>query len=512
VGAQLAQLCRAYVEAKQRQHLLDYDDLLLYWQLLMEEEALARDVGRRFDHVLVDEYQDTNSLQARILHALKPDGRGLCVVGDDAQSIYSFRAATVDNILNFPASFEPPASRVTLERNYRSTQPILDAANALLAQAGEGYRKSLRARSPAGQAPRYVMVGDDRAQADYVATRVLAQREDGIPLRRQAVLMRKSSDSDLLEVELTRRDIPYVKYGGLKFLEAAHIKDCLSLLRFADNPGHRLAGFRCLQLLPGIGPAVAARCLDHLQACAGTINALADAPVPAAGAGDEWRALVALLAELAAAPAWPGQMTRVRAWYEPQLERLHGNAQVRAGDLAQLEALATQHGSRESFLTELTLDPPQASGDECDRPHLDEDYLVLSTVHSAKGQEWDAVYTLSVVDGTFPNEFAADDPARLEEERRLLYVAMTRARRHLELLAPLKFYVTQQRRYGEQHVYGARSRFMTEPVLACFEQVAWPARGSGAGESPGENPGVRDAAACLPVVDAAARLRAMWKD
>jgi DNA helicase-2/ATP-dependent DNA helicase PcrA len=497
---ELNRLFRAYVEAKQSQQLLDYDDLLLYWHLLMQEPALAREIGSRFDHVLVDEYQDTNALQAGILHALKPDGAGLCVVGDDAQSIYSFRAATVENILSFPRRFEPPAAVVTLDRNYRSVQPILDAANALMREASHRYEKHLRSGLVSAQKPRYVMVEDDRAQAQYVVERILARREEGTLLRHQAVLMRKSHDSDVLEIELMRHDIPFVKYGGLKFLEAAHVKDLLALLRFVDNPRNRLAGFRTLQLLPGVGPATAERCLAHLAAHGGALAALRTAAVPAAAQAD-WPDLLALLLALASAREWAGQVTRVRHWYEPHLERLHGNAHVRAGDLTQLEALATQHGNRESFLTELTLDPPQAAGDEAGPPRRDEDYLVLSTVHSAKGQEWDSVYTLNVVDGTFPNEFATESPAQIEEERRLLYVAMTRAKRNLELIAPLRFYVTQQRRFGERHVYGARSRFLTDAVLATLEQTAWPQSPEGA---------VRTERSQAVRIDAGARMRAMW--
>ncbi|MBS0394789.1 MAG: ATP-dependent helicase, partial [Proteobacteria bacterium] len=272
--ADLNRLFRAYVERKQAQAVLDYDDLLLYWHALVGEPALAAQVGALFDHVLVDEYQDTNRLQAEILRALKPDGAGLAVVGDDAQSIYSFRAATVDNILDFPGQFTPPARVVALTENYRSTQPILDAANALIGEARRQHRKELHARRGGGARPQLVTVADDRGQADYVVGEVLRAREAGVVLRRQAVLFRSSHHSDFLEVELTRRNIPYVKYGGLKFLEAAHVKDLLAVLRFADNPRNRIAGFRVLQLLPGMGPANSDRCLAAL-AGGGALAALA---------------------------------------------------------------------------------------------------------------------------------------------------------------------------------------------------------------------------------------------
>ncbi len=499
---ELTGLFRAYVQAKQAQQLLDYDDLLLYWHLLTREPAVARELGARFEHVLVDEYQDTNTLQAEILLAMKPDGRGLTVVGDDAQSIYSFRAATVDNILGFPERFPAPAEVITLDHNYRSLQPILDAANVLMADSDRGYRKALRSGRASSQKPWYVTVEDERQQGLYVVEQVLAAREQGTPLKRQAVLMRSAHHSDGLEVELTRRNIPYVKYGGLKFLEAAHVKDVLALLRWIDNPRNRLAGFRSLQLLPGIGPAIADRALTALEDAAFALTALREQRVPAAAESD-WQALVELVCSLRASGDWAGQMTRLRQWYEPHLERLYESAHVRRGDLEQLELLAAQSPSRERFVTELTLDPPQATGDEAGPPLKDEDYLILSTVHSAKGQEWDSVYLLNVNDGSFPNEFAAGSPARVEEERRLLYVAITRAKQDLHLIAPLRFYVTQQQRWGDRHVYGGRSRFLTASVLEAFEPRAWPAEL----ETPMTVPAAGHAR-----IDAGARLLDMWKD
>jgi len=497
----LVGLFRAYVEEKLAQQALDYDDLLLYWQLMMRDDALGAEIGTRFDHVLVDEYQDTNALQAEILLRLKPDGAGVTVVGDDAQAIYSFRGATVDNILEFPERFSPPAHVVVLEENYRSTQPVLDAANALMAEGSRQFRKFLRGVRGGGARPRFVTVQDDQAQAGYVIERVLDCRERGIELRRQAVLFRNADHSDVLELELMRHNIPYVKYGGLKFLEAAHVKDLLSVLRWADNPRNRIAAFRVLQLLPGMGPANAQRACDAFEAAGYRWSALVEYSVPAA-TREHWPAFAALMADLeASASAWEGQVTRVRAWYEPQLERLYEAAQVRRGDLEQLERLAAQYPTRESFVTDLTLDPPQASGDLAGDPLLDEDYLILSTVHSAKGQEWEAVHVLNVTDGSFPSEFATGRPELLEEERRLLYVAMTRAKQELHLIAPVRFYVTQQSRTGDRYVHGARSRFLSEPVLGRFERTAWPATASAE---------VAVAAAGGARVDVAAELRKLW--
>jgi DNA helicase II / ATP-dependent DNA helicase PcrA len=499
--ADLTRLYRGYVERKQAHQVLDYDDLLLYWHGLVSEPALAKHVGSHFDQILVDEYQDTNRLQAEILHALSPDGAGLTVVGDDAQSIYSFRAATVANILEFPQQFTPAARVVALEQNYRSTQPILDASNAVIGEGTRQYRKELRATRGGGAKPRLVTVEDDRAQADYVVDRVLAAREAGVALRRQAVLFRSSHHSDFLEIELTRRNIPFVKYGGLKFLEAAHVKDLLAVLRWAENPKNRIAAFRVLQMLPGMGPANGHRCLDELERAHFAWAALQHFRAPAA-CSDDWPKLVALLAGLAAPDArWPGQVEQVRDWYRPYLERNYDAAGVRAGDLDQLVQISGGYPSRERFLSELTLDPPSATGDLSGPPLLDEDYLVLSTIHSAKGQEWHQVFLLNVNDGNFPSEFAAGNPELLEEERRLLYVAMTRAREDLHLVTPLRYYVTQQSRLGDAHVYGARSRFLTERVLGALEHTFWPS-GTRAGGDALAPAGIR--------VDVGARLKGLW--
>ena len=497
--AELKTLFGRYVDAKLDQQVLDYDDLLLYWHALMQDVTLARDVGSRFDHVLVDEYQDTNTLQADILLALKPAGDGLCVVGDDAQSIYSFRAANVENILGFPERFSPPARMIALEDNYRSTQCVLDSANALMADAGKQFRKNLRSQRGNGARTRLVTVLDELAQALYVVESVLAAREQGVPLRQQAVLFRSAHHSDVLELELVRRDIPYVKYGGLKFLEASHVKDLLAVLRWADNRKNRIAAHRVLQLLPGMGPVNADRCFKSLEAAQFDWRALGawQAPAPAR---EHWPALVELVTSLGSpARGWEGQVGLARLWYEPHLARLYAEP-ARNGDLEQLERIALQFATREQFLSELTLDPPQATSDFGTHSTLDEDFLILSTVHSAKGQEWNNVHVLNVTDGNFPNEYANGKPERIEEERRLLYVAMTRAKNELDLIVPLKFYVARQARSGDAHVYGARSRFLSPALLATLNAVVWPAAGV---ETVAK-------AKSLPRIDVGARLRGAW--
>jgi len=498
---ELRRLFAAYVEAKQRHNVLDYDDLLLYWAQMMTVPALAGEIAERFDHVLVDEYQDTNKLQAAILLALKPDGRGLTVVGDDAQSIYSFRAATVRNILDFPRAFRPSARLVTLERNYRSTQPILAAANAVIGLAAERFTKNLWSERASSDRPLLASVRDEADQANYVVERVLANRESGIALKAQAVLFRTSHHSGPLEIELTRRNIPFVKFGGLKFLEAAHVKDVLACLRFIENPRDRIAGFRVLLLLPGFGPATAARVIDHLAgADAGALQTFAPPP----RLSEAWQPLAELARSLARGEAgWPAELEQVRRWYQPHLERVHDDAHLRAADLVQLEQIAATYPSRERFLTELTLNPPEATSDEAGTPLLDEDYLILSTIHSAKGQEWRAVFVLNAVDGCVPSDLATGTPEEIEEERRLLYVAMTRAKDQLDLIVPQRFYVHRQTKSGDQHVYAARTRFIPASLLPLFESRAWPTVALSPG---GKKPAHRQVE-----VNIAARMRGMWR-
>ena len=465
--AALQSLFAAFAATKRTQHSLDYDDLLLAWWHLMREPAWAAQIVARFDTVLVDEAQDINHLQADIVHTLSPSGRGLTVVGDDAQAIYGFRGAEVRHLLDFPARFIHPSlppSMLLLERNYRSTAPILEASNAVIAMAERRFTKSLwTERSASGyRRPALRTVADEAEQASSVAEAVLAARERGLVLKRQAVLFRTTHHSMALELELARRRIPFVKYGGLRFMASAHVKDLLAVLRWADNPASALAAWRVSRLVPGFGPASAKR----------VVQTLAEPThfKPPAAAAAAWGELMALMQHLRSGESrWPGDLERALAWYRPQLERLHEDAALRLADLRQLAALAPAHSSREAFVTELALDPPEASSDEARDPSLDEDYLILSTIHSAKGQEWNAVHVLNVVDGCMPADMAVGQREELEEERRLLYVAMTRARDELTLWVPQRFYVTQQRAYGDRHLYALRTRFITDEMLPLFD-------------------------------------------
>jgi DNA helicase-2/ATP-dependent DNA helicase PcrA len=462
----------AYTGRKRARHLLDLDDLLLFWRALLRHEASSRATSA-FDAVLVDEYQDTCVLQADIVDALCPEGRGLTVVGDDAQAIYGFRAATPRNILDFAVRY-PAATLVRLEANHRSTPEIVAVANAVMAPAAPGHSSGnvLVSTRPAGRRPVLWTCADEADESSAVADRVLEHRDEGIELRRQAVLFRAAWHADLLELELARRDIPYVKYGGLRFLEAAHVKDLLGLLRVLENPWDELAWSRTWRLLDGVGPATATRLTEQLGVRSGSdpgaptplAQLLAAAPmVPpgVAGAVDELRGA---LAECAAAGPAPGpQVARLRRFLDPIVRRRYDHADARLADLEQVEVAAAQYPSRERLLTDLVLDPPSSTAELAGPPSLDDDWLTLSTVHSAKGGEWDVVHVIHLSDGCLPSDMAAGSVEELEEERRLLYVAATRARTALELSWPRRYH-HNRRHPTDTHSWSQLSRFLTPDV------------------------------------------------
>ncbi|MGQ0668646.1 MAG: ATP-dependent helicase [Actinomycetota bacterium] len=464
----------AYAPRRREQHLLDYDDLLLHWNALAAAPGTGEVVAGMFDHILVDEYQDTNALQADILANMRRGGQGVMVVGDDAQAIYSFRAATVRNILEFPDRF--PGTRVVrLERNYRSTQPILDVSNAVISLAAQRHAKTLWTDRTGGRRPVLLTCLDEAGQADAVCRQVLDERERGTPLQRQAVLFRAGHHSDLLEVELARRNIPFVKYGGLKFMEAAHVKDVLCLLRILENPADEVSWFRVLQLLEGVGPATAHRLMAELgvrgPGNARPLTRLLENPptVPTAAVADldACRAALVECRDDGLSPA--SQIERLRAFCDPVFRRRYEGAESRLRDVEQLERIAAGHPSRAAFLAELTLDPPSSTADLAGRPLLDEDYLVLSTIHSAKGCEWDVVHVIHAADGMIPSDMATGDEERIEEERRLFYVALTRARNDLYVYFPLRYY-RRPRGLEDPHTYAQLTRFLPEDVRAFLEE------------------------------------------
>jgi DNA helicase-2/ATP-dependent DNA helicase PcrA len=465
----LKRLFAAYVDRKEAHHVLDYDDLLLFWRGMLADPGLGPLVRGRFDAVLVDEYQDTNALQADIVALLRPDGTGVTAVGDDAQAIYGFRAATVRNILEFPARFEG-ATVLTLEHNYRSTAPILDATNAVIAEAPERYDKALRTTRGGGSRPALVTCTDEAEQTAYVVEQVLGHREEGTLLKEQAVLFRAAHHSLELELELSRRNIPFVKYGGLKFVEMAHIKDLVAYLRLAENPRDAVAGLRVLGLLPGVGPRTAATLMEALDAAGGDFAAWVGRALPEATA-DLWPDFVALMRSLAGAPATDvaGQLHAARAFCTPLVEQRYDNAAARLADLEQLEMLGSRFDNRTLFLTELTLDAPQWTGDFAGPPLLDEDYLILSTMHSAKGLEFDVVYVIHAADGNIPSDMATGSVEEIEEERRLFYVACTRARDALYVVHPLRYYAVGRGR-SDAYGYAQRTRFIPDRLRPLFAE------------------------------------------
>jgi DNA helicase-2/ATP-dependent DNA helicase PcrA len=464
---EIATLFTDYTAAKREQNIIDYDDLILYWQALMDSPA-GDTVRGLFDHVLVDEYQDTNQSQAELLRSLCGRDGNLTVVGDDAQSIYSFRAARVENILSFPDEYAP-CTVVTLERNYRSTPEILEVSNAVIGASETAFDKQLWTQKPRGTVPDLVTCFDESAQADWVCDRVLDLRERGIDLRDQAVLFRTGHHSGGLEIELARRNIPFVKFGGLKFLEAAHVKDLMSLLRILDNPKDTLAWSRVLLMLPGVGPATSAKIMTHLedvatQSSITTVEAFIRYDLPVS---NETREVLGLLREVLGDSAGSEgqepnpsvQIDRLKDFCEVVFGRTYDDSAARLGDIDHLGSLAADYTSRSRFLTEVTLDPPNSTSDLADAPHLDDDYLNLSTIHSAKGGEWRSVTVIHAADGNIPSDMALSEPGGLEEERRLLYVALTRAKDHLAVTVPQRFY---HHRYSSNaaHSYALPSRFL----------------------------------------------------
>lgn len=463
-----------YVERKRARNVVDYDDLLLYWRALACSPTAGPVLRSAFDHVLVDEYQDTNAVQADIVAAMAGAAVRVSAVGDDAQAIYGFRSGSARHMLEFPGRF-PGAEVVVLDRNYRSTPPVVDAANAVIAEAAKGFHKVQRAVRDGAARPVLATCTDESAQSAFVCRSVLEHRERGVPLRHQAVLFRTGHHSDGLELELARRNIPFVKYGGLRFLEAAHVKDLLALLRVLENPSDELAWMRVLGLIEGVGPATTRRLLGEL----GVAEAHAlqrfladDGPRFPPAAAVDVAALRPALAECAGGEVPPAtQVERLAEACVPLFARRYpGTASVRLADLDHLRATATSYTSRSRFLAELTLDPPAATGDQAGPPGLDDDWLTLSTIHSAKGGEWQVVHLIHASDGNLPSDMSLGSSDEVEEERRLLYVALTRARDTLVVSYPLRYYVHRSGS-DDRHTWGQPSRFLLRAAVA-FDAVA----------------------------------------
>lgn len=466
-----ARIYADYTRRKGERNLVDYDDLLLFWATLLEAPT---DVGTRMaglcDHILVDEYQDTNVLQSRILRGMCRSHSNVTVVGDDAQSIYSFRGANFRNILDFPQQF-PGATIVTLEQNYRSTQPILDSTNTLISRARERFTKVLWTARTGGDRPWLVTARDEEEQTRFVVDRILELYEAGTPLREMAVLFRAGYMSAAIEIELANRKIPFEKWGGLRFLEAAHVKDVLAFLRVLENPRDDVSWYRILLLLPGIGDLTARAAIGAMAQAVWESSAFARYTPPPRARGAH-AALVSLLNALRAGDnetqPVSADIARVRRLYDDILRERYDQVEPRLADLDQLETIAGGYPSRSAFLSALALEPPSNTHDLAVGDHEEEDVLVLSTAHSAKGKEWDAVFLIWAVDGWFPTSRALNDDAGLEEERRLMYVALTRARHHLAVTYPLQVYGSRR---GANYSIDQLSRFLDRGVQAKMERV-----------------------------------------
>jgi len=466
---QIRELHRAYMTRKRDDGLLDFDDLLLAWRALLADETLGPAISGRWDHVLVDEYQDVNQIQVDIVRLLCPDGAGLTVVGDDAQAIYGFRGADPSHLGDLTTTL-PDVTVIRLERNFRSRQPLLDLANAIRPESGAGARLRLYSERTGGPKPALTRCYDAPAEARLVADAVLDHVESGKRLRDQAVLMRAAHHSDLLEIELTTRRVPFRKYGGLRFLEAAHVKDFLAGLRLLDNRADEIAWYRLLRLHEGIGPARARALLSVLNPGAGPhehrhAEVIAAAP---AAARVKLGATLAVLTDARAERAAADRAELVVAMLRPLLIRRYADHPTRLADLDRLVAAATTAPTLADYVATLTLDPPAASSDLAGPPQIDDDYLTLSTVHSAKGLEWDVVHLIGLVDGAFPSDMALNAPTGLVEEQRLFYVALTRARDQLHLSVPQRMHI---HRFGGSDRYSLApdTRFLTDTVLATLD-------------------------------------------
>ena len=500
-----------YTSRKHERNLVDYDDLLLFWALVLEHSVqLADRVAGLYDHLLVDEYQDTNLLQARVLHGMCRTHKNITVVGDDAQSIYSFRGANVHNIFDFPKQY-PGTRLVTLEQNYRSTQPILDLTNTVISRAAERFTKNLWTRRGGGEAPWLVTARDEQQQTRFVVDRILELHEEGTPLREMAVLFRAGYMSADLEIELTNRRVPFEKWGGLKFLEAAHVKDVLAFLRVLENPRDDVSWYRLLMLMPGIGDVTARAAIASMAEGGWDTETFTHWQAPPR-AREAHERLVSLLRTLrdtppARAAAAEGgersvsaEIETIRNLYDDILRERYDRPEPRLADLEQLRVIAGGYPSRGAFLSAIALEPPQSTQDLAGSGDTEDDALILSTAHSAKGKEWDAVFLIWAVDGYFPLGRALDDDAQLEEERRLMYVALTRARNHLAISYPLNVYSTRR---GADYSMDQLSRFLDSGVRAKTQRFVLTEDASPTPQR--ETPAIQE-----PAIDLRALLRARF--
>jgi len=430
---EIEKINQEYKKYKLSKSLLDYDDLLVYLKTLLEDHENVRfALANKYKFIMVDEYQDTNKLQAHIVCLLSSEHKNVMVVGDDSQSIYSFRGANFKNIMDFPKIFKD-ARIITLEENYRSTQPILNMTNEVIRFAEEKFEKNLFTRKQGAKLPVFVDARDENRQSKFIVDKILELREEGIELGDIAVLFRSGWHSNDLEVELANRNIPFMKYGGMKFVEAAHIKDVIAYLRIVHNRSDQISWHRALLLLRGVGPKTAGRIISEVVANRESL--VIDKKLLDKISGlDE---LLKLLRRIDIARHLPASIIHTfLKYYQPLLREKYDDFNRRLNDLDSLERIASRYKSLEQFLTDMALEPPERSIVEAGLKDKDDSALTLSTIHSAKGLEWHSVFVIYVAEGHLPSYLSLEDKDAIEEERRLFYVAVTRAKENLFLLKP----------------------------------------------------------------------------
>jgi DNA helicase-2/ATP-dependent DNA helicase PcrA len=432
----LKTIAKQYAEYKNTKSIMDYDDLLVNFKKLLEKhDNVRKKISLTYKYIMVDEYQDTNKLQADIACLLASEHDNIMVVGDDSQSIYAFRGANFKNIMDFPNLF-PGCRRITLEQNYRSCQPVLNLTNSIIENAQEKYEKYLFTQIKGGPRPIYLRTRDDEEQSSFICQRILELREEGVELSDIAVLFRAAWHSNELEVELAQKNIPYVKYGGIKFIETAHVKDMVSLVRLIYNHNDAIAWYRILLLIEGVGPVTANRIIRQIvNNNKGPRGLVSDEFKGRDFSHDLKRFFNAVDRILASAPSPTEEISELAKFYLPLLKKKYDDYHQRARDLESLERIAERYRSVERFLTDLSLEPPDKSQMDTEQENRDDEKLILSTIHSAKGLEWHSVFVIHLVDGYLPSMMSLSRE-EIEEERRLFYVAATRAKQNLYLLSP----------------------------------------------------------------------------
>jgi DNA helicase-2/ATP-dependent DNA helicase PcrA len=458
LAAKLGDLQKMYAEYKISRNMVDYDDMLIYLKFLLNDPEVNKNVSAQFRYCMVDEFQDTNKIQADIIYLLARDHHNCMAVGDDTQSIYSFRGAYYKNMFNFPKIF-PDTKIVKLEYNYRSTQPILDVANAVIEGEKQKYSKVLFTTCAGDEMPTLSYFKDPFTEAERVAAKIKDYHDEGVSLNKIGVLYRSNYLSLPVQMALSKLNIPFAVYGGMKFIETAHIKDVLSFLKVHHNPHDEIALARVLMLLEGIGPKTAEKVKEILakKDKAGTAEFL-NTTIKSPSVRKGLSRLVELFSSLDEAEELERKIKKVIHFYNPILKQKFDDYPVRQDDLKAFEEIAGTYTSLEQFLVDfITLEPPERSVKELKGKKEDEHPVTLSTIHSAKGLEWEVVFIIALVDGGLPVSYALNDEESIEEERRLLYVAVTRAKKNLHLS------MHNEGRNGGVSCFNRLSRFISEP-------------------------------------------------